>query len=163
MMTENLIIFEWNQWVRKDDTKAPQFKISNSPHVTECELRNLGKILLVESRIRSFEIQNTAQGIRNPTNDWNTESNFPWQRLGSNTCKPASRAWNSKSKTVLDSLIWGEVTNTMIEKIKWESLYATYSAYMRNSTAHCFAAVDGWSKGNKENHHRKCQLTRSHL
>ena len=70
-------------------------------------------------------------------------------------------AWNSESKTVLDSLIRGEVTNTMIEKI--ESLYATYSAYRRNSTAHCFAAVDGWSEGNKENHHGKCQLTRSHL
>ena len=58
--------------------------------IVACGIRNLGKILLVESRILGFEIQNTAQGIRNPTNDWNTESIFPWQRLGSNTCNPAS-------------------------------------------------------------------------
>ena len=45
--------------------------------IVACGIRNLGKILLVESRILGFEIQNTAQGIRNPTNDWNTESNFP--------------------------------------------------------------------------------------
>ena len=30
-----------------------------------------GKYLLVESR---FRIQNTAQGIRNPTRDWNSKS-----------------------------------------------------------------------------------------
>ena len=33
----------------------------------------LGKILLDESGILSFGIQNTAQGIRNPTYDWNQE------------------------------------------------------------------------------------------
>ena len=32
------------------------------------------KILLVESGILGFGIWNTAQGIRNPTNDWNSES-----------------------------------------------------------------------------------------
>ena len=45
--------------------------------IVACGIRNLGKILLVESRILGFEIQNTAQGIRNPTNDWNAESIFP--------------------------------------------------------------------------------------
>ena len=35
--------------------------------------RNLefGKVLLVESGILGFGIRNSAQGIRNPTNDWN--------------------------------------------------------------------------------------------
>ena len=33
----------------------------------------LGKILLDESGILSFGIQNTAQGIRIPTYDWNQE------------------------------------------------------------------------------------------
>ena len=34
-----------------------------------------GKFLLVESRILGFGILNTVQGNRNPTNDWNLESN----------------------------------------------------------------------------------------
>ena len=33
------------------------------------------KFLLVESRILDFGILNTVQGIWNPTNDWNLESN----------------------------------------------------------------------------------------
>jgi len=35
-----------------------------------------GKILLMESEILGFGIQNTAQGIWNPTNDRNPESKF---------------------------------------------------------------------------------------
>ena len=34
------------------------------------------KFLLVESGILGFGIQNTAQGIRNPTNVWNPECKF---------------------------------------------------------------------------------------
>ena len=40
-----------------------------------------GKILLVESGILGFGTQNTAQGIRNPTEEWNPESKFHWKRL----------------------------------------------------------------------------------
>ena len=39
------------------------------------------KILLLASGILGFGIRNTAQRIRNPSNDWNPESNFYWQRL----------------------------------------------------------------------------------
>ena len=42
-----------------------------------------GKILLVESGILDFVIRKTAQGIRDPTDDWNSESKFHWQRLES--------------------------------------------------------------------------------
>ena len=42
--------------------------------------------------IRGFGIRNTALGIRNPTNDWNPESQFHWQRLESSTCNPESTA-----------------------------------------------------------------------
>ena len=35
-----------------------------------------GKFWLVESGILGFGIQNTAQGIRNPTEEWNPESEF---------------------------------------------------------------------------------------
>ena len=37
-------------------------------------IRESGKGLLVESGILGFGIRNTAQGIRNPTKDWNLES-----------------------------------------------------------------------------------------
>ena len=56
------------------------------PHVRESRFRNLRnmflwnpesrKILLMESGILGFRIRNTAEGIRNPTNDWNLESKF---------------------------------------------------------------------------------------
>ena len=74
-----------------------------------------GKFLLVESRIRGillvesgilgFRIQNTAQepGIAlNRT--WNPESKFRWQRRESSTWNPESAAWIPESKTVSDSL-----------------------------------------------------------
>ena len=41
------------------------------------------KSLLVEAGILGFGIRNTSQAIRNPTNDWNPESKFHWQRLES--------------------------------------------------------------------------------
>ena len=58
-----------------------------SPHVREFGLRNL--------RIRSFCLWNPksgnfAGGIRNPTNDWNPESKFHWQR----SQKPVSEIRN---------------------------------------------------------------------
>ena len=50
-----------------------------------------------------------SQGIQNPTDDWNPESKFHRQKLESSTWNPESAAWNPKSKTVLDSHIWGEI------------------------------------------------------
>ena len=61
-------------------------------------------ILLLESGILGFGIGNTAQEIRNLSNDWNPESEFYWQILDSSTWNPESTAWNPESKTVLDSL-----------------------------------------------------------
>ena len=40
-----------------------------------------GKLLHVESGILDFGIWNTAQRIRNPTNDYNPESKYHWQRI----------------------------------------------------------------------------------
>ena len=39
------------------------------------------KVLLVESGTLDFEIQKTAQGIQNPSNNWNPGSTFHWQRI----------------------------------------------------------------------------------
>ena len=55
------------------------------PPVRESGFRNRG-----QSGILGFGIRNTAQGIRNPINDW----------------KPISK--NPESKNVLDSLIWSD-------------------------------------------------------
>ena len=41
-----------------------------------CEIRNLVNFSFVESGILGFGIWNTAQGIQNPTKDWNPESKF---------------------------------------------------------------------------------------
>ena len=60
------------------------------------------KIVLAESGIfRGFGIRNAAQGIRNPTNDWNPELNFHWQRLESSTWNPKSTGVESR---IQDSL-----------------------------------------------------------
>ena len=64
------------------------------------------EFLPVESGILGFEIRNSAQGIRNPTTDWNPESKFHCQRLESSTWNLESGAWNPGSRTVLDSLTW---------------------------------------------------------
>ena len=39
------------------------------------------KVLLLESGTLAFGIQNTDQGIWNPTNDWTWKSKFDWQRI----------------------------------------------------------------------------------
>ena len=90
-----------------------------SPSVRESRFRNpgnlrlwnleSGNILLMESGIPGFGIRNTAQGIWNPTNDWNSESKFYWQIPESGTWNPESTVRNPESKTVLDSLPWGNM------------------------------------------------------
>ena len=62
----------------------------------------------MEWDILGFGIRDTAQGIRNPTNDWNPEFKFHLQELESSTWNQESTAWNPESKTVLDLLIWGD-------------------------------------------------------
>ena len=66
-------------------------------------IRNLGKC---------------ASGIRNSSQDWNPESKFHWHRLESSTWNLESTAWNPESKTVLDSLLWGDKALKGIETKK---------------------------------------------
>lgn len=54
---------------------------------------------IIESAIRGFEIRNKAQGIQNPTNNYNPESKYHRQRLQSSTWIPESTAWNQEFKT----------------------------------------------------------------
>ena len=81
----------------------------DSPHIKESGFQNPGNFHLGESGILGFLCQNTTQGIRNPSNDWNPESKFHRQRLKSSAWNPESMAWSPESKTVLDSLSWGEI------------------------------------------------------
>ena len=60
----------------------------------------------MESEILGFGILNTAQGIRNPTNDRNPEFQVPRiKNLESSTWDSESKVWNPESKTLLISLI----------------------------------------------------------
>ena len=60
-----------------------------------------GKFYLVESGILGFGIRITAQGIWNPTNDWNPESKSNWQRLESSTWNPESTGVESRIQDCL--------------------------------------------------------------
>ena len=66
----------------------------------------------MESGILGFGVWNTAQGIRNPTNDWYPESKFHWQILESSTSNPEPMTWNPESRTVLDSRYMGRFINS---------------------------------------------------
>ena len=46
-----------------------------------------------------FGIQETAQGIRNTSNDWNL------QRMESSTWNPESTTWDPESKTVWQTVL----------------------------------------------------------
>ena len=49
--------------------------------MNEWMIAESGKILL--ENVESWALESGAQGIQNPTKDWNPESKFHWQRLES--------------------------------------------------------------------------------
>ena len=65
------------------------------PHIREFRISESGKCLLLKSGILGYGIPNTAQGIGDPTNDWNSESKFYLKRIRNPT------AWNPESKNAL--------------------------------------------------------------
>ena len=69
---------------------------------------------LLDSRIQEMfacGIRNIAQRIQNPTNEWNPESKFHWQRIW-NPC-----AWNAESAVRnLESLTGGKVRPILTSK-----------------------------------------------
>ena len=86
-----------------------------------------GKILLEKSGILGSGIWSKVQGIRNPSNEWNPESRFHWQRLGSSTWNPQFTTWKPESKTSLDFLSWDEWISTVRKNTKkmWRYLPCT--------------------------------------
>ena len=70
--------------------------------------------LLVESGIRkNFTCGIRTPGFWNPESHYQLESGYPeskfyWQILESSNCNPESTTWSPESKTVLDSLTWGD-------------------------------------------------------
>ena len=66
----------------------------------------------MESRILGFRnVRNTAQGIQNPTIDWNFRIHV------SLTKHSESNTWNLESKTVLDFLTWGKIMLRLLGNI----------------------------------------------
>ena len=82
-------------------------------------LRNQTETLATQASQESgnlgFGIQNTAQGIRNPTNDWNPESKLPLTKTGIQYMESAIHCVGSRiHKNVLDSLDMGRPKHTDI-------------------------------------------------
>ena len=70
------------------------------------------KVLPVESGILGFGIRNTAQGIQNSCNNWFQNPSF------------TDKDWNPpESKTVLDSLTWGDTKSKLLDYTKWNKIY----------------------------------------
>ena len=71
-------VLDLNKCTNRNRTFSPSVRDSDSGirEIFASGIRNWGKILLVECGILEFGIQNTAPGIRNPTNEWNPESKF---------------------------------------------------------------------------------------
>ena len=61
----------------------------------------------MESELLDFGIRNTAQGIRNPTNNLESRIQVPLTETGIEY--PESTLWNPQSKTLLDSLTCVEI------------------------------------------------------
>ena len=60
----------------------------------------------------NLEYSLSIRNIQNLINDWNPESKVQLTKNPeSSTWNPESMAWNPESKTVLDSLTWGELIN----------------------------------------------------
>ena len=64
----------------------------------------MGEIWVVESGMQAFGIQNTAQGIRNPTNGPSSTV----KKIGIQFMESGIHGWNPESKTDLYSLAWAE-------------------------------------------------------
>ena len=61
--------------------RSPHARYSKVFHARESGFRNPGKFCLWN--LESWALDSGAQGIRNPTKDWNPESKFHWQRVES--------------------------------------------------------------------------------
>ena len=62
---------------------------------------------MCKSGILAFcRVRNTAQGIRNPTKDWNPESKFHWQESGIQSLESGIGSLESTIQECLGSLIW---------------------------------------------------------
>ena len=82
--------------------------------------RNPGYFCLWNPESRKIlYFRNTAQGIRNSTNYWNPEFEFYRQILESRTWNLESTARKPESKTVLDSLAWGDSGSRCEHSIFW--------------------------------------------
>ena len=83
------------------------------PHVREFGVQNPGNFCLWPPE--SWALESRIQ-FKNPTNDWNPESKFHWQRSVIQYMNKESTAWNPESRLpgiplhgVIDSPHWDSV------------------------------------------------------
>ena len=90
-------------------------------------------------RNRNPRLKNPENNSRNSNahNDWNPESKFHWQRLESSTWNPESPAWSLQSKTVLDSLTWGEVSQQYEKAKKYTMISKNFRRVFKSVSVLC--------------------------
>ena len=117
-----------------------------------------GIFVLVESGILVFGIRNTAQGIQNPTNDWNSESKSHWQGLKFSISNP---------EYGIQSLSWIPHEVTLFENPKPRPSFVSPRDWAPHPNP-CFhknrwTPQPGWSLLSEVFHliHDTCHLTRS--
>ena len=81
----------------------PMWRNPNSgvPKIFACGIRNPEMFSCKSGILAFWRVWNTAQGIRNPTNHWNQESQFHWQESGIQSLESGIRSLES---TVQDCL-----------------------------------------------------------
>ena len=90
-------------WQYARNFVLPMWRNLNSgvPEIVACRIRN-PEMFSCKSGILAFcRVWNTAQGIRNPTNDWNQESKFHWQESGIQSLESRIRSLESTIQDVL--------------------------------------------------------------
>ena len=125
------------------------------------------KFLQVDFGVLGCGIRNTAEGIRNPINDWNPESKFHWQRIR----KPVPGIWNPRSgvqsKIVLDSLTLIKMIRATFPRcayglfttsVSWKTKIFLWSNQYRSTSKHSFG-VQSSARFGKQSRLSKDDLT----
>ena len=98
------------------------------------------------SGILGFRIRYKAQGIRNPTRDWNLKSKLHWQRLESSSWNPESMAYNTEFKTILDSPLHGAIESFLTVSNLLYHLFTNCDCIFRLIRRFYWSKISNWRK-----------------
>ena len=165
------VLKQFSIWLSKDHLKSLikllQLFYSIIPPWKGIWILESRKFLRVEFEVLGCGIRNKAEGIRNPTNDWNPESKFHWQRIR----KTVPGIWNPRSgvqsKIVLDSLTLIKMIRAtfprcayglFITSVSWKTKIFLWSNQSRSTSKHSFG-VQSSARFGKQSRLSKDDLT----